>query len=165
MRYAVLAGMLVLGGCAAIGPLAYGPADERGFGFSEQRIEDGRYRVMYRGSGGMPPEQVEDYALRRAAEIAVAGDYDWFQVTDRALSGEERGGVSVGGGVGTGSYGRRSSVGVGVGGDFGRVGGRDYFTARTEVIMGQGAAPDGARVYDPRSVLDSLPVERADPEF
>ncbi len=147
------AAALCLVACAATGPAAYGPADQRGFGYEETRIENDRYRVVYRGSGGTPPEQVEDYALRRAAELALAGGYDWFRVASRSVSGEQRGGVSVGAGFGTSRVGRNTGVGVGVGGDFGRIGAQDYFTARVEVLLGAGAAPDGADVYDARSLL------------
>lgn len=151
-----IAGALAAAACAATGPAAYGPADERGFGYEDTRIESDRYRVVYRGSGGMPPEQVDDYALLRAAELTLANGYDWFRVAARNMSREQRGGVSLGAGVGTGSYGRRSSVGVGVGGDFGRVGAQDFFTARLEVLMGEGEAPDDEAVYDAASLLASI---------
>jgi predicted small lipoprotein YifL len=157
MRVIILAvAMLALAACAATGPAAYGPADVNGFGYSEQKIEDDRYRISYQGSGGMPPSLVEDYALRRAAELTLEAGFDWFRVSGRDLSGEERGGVSVGTGFGTSSYGRRSSVGVGVGADLGRVGAQEFFTARMEVLMGSGAAPEDGEVYDARSVLESL---------
>jgi len=147
---------LLLAACAAVGPAAYGPADEKGFGFSQTRIEDDRYRVVYRGSGGMRPEQVEDYALRRAAELALDEGYDWFRVVSRDMARDQRGGVSLGAGVGSGSYGRRSGVNVGVGGNFGKVGAQDYFTARLEVLMGKGEAPDDSGAYDARSIASSF---------
>ena len=151
---------LCLAACAATGPAAYGPADDRGFGYEETRIERDRYRVVYRGSGRMPPEQVEDYALRRAAELALADDYQWFRIVSRNLSGEQRGGVSVGAGLGSGSVGRRSSVGVGVSGDLGRIGAQDFFTARLEVLLGAGDAPDENDVYDAASILAAVvPLE------
>lgn len=148
--------LVLLAACAATGPVVYGPADEKGFGYSEQRIEDNRYRITYRGSGGMPPDLVEDYALRRAAELAIANGYEWFRVVGSDVAGEERGGVSVGTGFGTSSYGRRSSVGVGVGADLGRVGAQDFFTVRMDVLLGGGEAPDESDVYDARAVLDNL---------
>ena len=43
--------------CAATGPAAYGPDDGK-FGYSDTQIESDRYRIVYRGSGGMPPEGV-----------------------------------------------------------------------------------------------------------
>ena len=156
MRLIVFPIFLLLAACAATGPATYGPADDRGFGYSEQRIEDNRYRITYRGSGGMPPEMVEDYALRRAAELTLASEYEWFRVVGSNISGEERGGVSVGAGLGTGSYGRRSSVGVGVGGDLGRVGAQEYFTVRMDVLLGSGDVSEESDVYDARDVLGNL---------
>ena len=149
----ILSLAVALGACAAVGPTTYGAADSKGFGYEESRIESNRYRIIYRGSGGMPPEQVEDFALKRAAEIAVANNYDWFRVIARDLTGEERGGLGIGAGVGGGSYGRRSGVGVGVSGDLGTIGGQDYFTARIEVLMGSGETPEDGDYYDARSMI------------
>lgn len=157
MRILCILGVsLCLAACAATGPTTYGAADAKGFGYEETRIENDRYRVMYRGSGGMPPELVEDYALLRAAELALANGYDWFRVVARDLSGEERGGVSVGAGFGTGSYGRRSSVGVGVGGDLGRVGAQAFYTARLEVLFGSGEKPEDGGAYDAASLTGAI---------
>lgn len=142
--------------CAAVGPAAYGPADKNGFGYEETKVESDRYRIVYRGSGGMSPEQVEDYALLRAAELALANDYDWFRVVGRDVTGEQRGGVGVGAGFGTGSYGRRSGVSVGVGGDLGTIGGRDYFTVRMEVLMGSGEPPEDGQYYDAREIQETI---------
>ncbi len=146
----------MLAACAATGPAAYGPAGADNFGYSETKIEDDRYRVVYRGSGGMPPEIVEDYALRRAAELTLAGGYDWFRVVSRDMTGEERGGANIGLGFGTGSYGRRSGASVGVGGNVGNVGAQEYFTVRMEVLMGEGDAPEDGGAYDALSVIDSF---------
>lgn len=153
---AILTTAALLAACAAAGPAAYGPSEDGRFGYDETRIEADRYRIVYRGSGGMPPEMVEDYALRRAAELALANGYDWFRVVGRDLAHEERGGASIGVGFGTGSYGRRGGASVGVGGNVGRVGANDYFTARIEVLMGSGEKPGDEAVYDAASVLDSI---------
>ncbi len=142
--------------CASSGGVDYQPADSRGYGYTDFRIESDRYRVAFAGDGGTPQDVVETYALRRAAELAVAGGYDWFRVVGSATERAERGGVGVGAGFGTGSFGRRGGVNVGVGGDLGRVGSRAFFTARLEVLMGSGEKPeDVTAVYDARSVLDA----------
>lgn len=151
---------LVLSACAATGPADYGPANvsksrSAKFGYEETKLETARYRITYYGSGGMSLDQVDRLALRRAAEITLAEGFDWFRVVNHDVSGEERGGVSVGGGVGSGSVGRRSSVGLGVGGNFGTVGGRDYYTVRLEVILGDAERPDQPEFYDARSVLEN----------
>ncbi|MEZ5897054.1 MAG: hypothetical protein R3C51_11715 [Parvularculaceae bacterium] len=153
----IVAAMLTLGACATAVGTAYGPADSKGYGYTQTRIEADRYRVSFAGDGATPPELVEDYALLRAAELAVENGYDWFRVVGRSLDGEEKGGVGLGAGVGTGSYGGRSSVGVGVGGNLGTVGARRFYTARLEVLFGSGDAPvDNAGVYDARSVISSI---------
>lgn len=146
----------LISGCAATGPVAYGPADAKGFGYEDTKIESDRFRVVYNGSGGMPPEQVEDYALLRAAELARENGFDWFRIVGRDIARDRRGGVSLGAGVGGGNIGRRSSVGVGVGGNFGQVGAQDYFSVRMELLMGNDPMPDEPDVYRAESILTEL---------
>ena len=43
----------------------------RGYGFSEQRIEDDRYRITFRGNSSTSRETVENSLLYRAAELTV----------------------------------------------------------------------------------------------
>ncbi len=150
------AAALMLAACATVGPASYGPVDQKGFGYEETQIESDRYRITYRGSGGMGPEQVEDFALLRAGEIALANGYDWFRVINRDVAGEQRGGVGIGAGLGGGSYGRSTGVGVGVSGDLGTIGGRDYFTVRMEVLMGKGEPPESGEYYNARDVVDRI---------
>ncbi len=159
--FTILSIAVMLAACAAVGPADYGPAGASSFGYSSTKIEANRYRIVYRGSGGMPPEMVEDYALRRAAELSLANNFDWFRIVSRDIVGEERGGVSIGAGFGTGSYGRRSGGSVGVGGNVGNVGAQDYFTVRMEVLMGEGEAPDDDGAYDALSVIDRFAGSRA----
>ena len=150
-----LAVALMFSGCAATGSSVYGPANGDKFGYAETKIETGRFRVTYRGAGGVPSDVVEGQALRRAAELTLDNGYDWFRVVDRAVEGEKRGGVSLGAGVGGGSSSRRSGVGVGVSGDFGKIGAKDFYTARLEILMGNNPQPSEASVYDARSVRDA----------
>lgn len=145
MLYALAA--LSLAACAT--PTVYGPQpDPRGVGFSDYRIETGRYRVTFQGGPGAPPEQVGDYALRRAAEVVARDGYDWFRVVDRI--GERtgsRGGTSIGIGGGSGGY--RSGVGVGIGTTFDLSGGPAW-RQTLEILAGKGAKPEGA--YDAREI-------------
>lgn len=161
-RIIILTTAFALGACAAVGPTAYGPADQKGFGYEETRIEQDRYRITYRGSGGVLPEQVEDYAMLRAGELALQNGFTWFRVVAREVTRDQRGGVTLGAGVGTGSYGRRSSVGVGVGGNFGKIGARDFFTVRLEVLMGAGEAPDEDKTYDASSIVGAIAAPPAE---
>ena len=147
---------VLLTACASRGMTPYGPADSDGYGYRETRIERDRFNVVFAGDSGTPPGVVENYALLRAAELSLENGYDWFRVVRRFVEPSTRGGVNVGGGVGSGSFGRRGGVGVGVGGDFGTVGARTYFTARLDVLMGRGEKPGEANAYDARSLVESL---------
>lgn len=146
----------LLGACATAVGTGYAPSDQKGYGYSDQRIEADRYRVVFAGDGATPPELVEDLAMLRAAELALANGYDWFRVIGRSMDEEEKGGVGIGAGFGTGSVGRRSAVGVGVGGDLGTIGARKFYTARIEVLMGKGEKPEDPAAYDARSLSESL---------
>lgn len=140
-----------LAACATA-PTVYAPATgPAASGFSEYRIEPGRYRVTYRGGAGAPPAQVADYALLRAAELALADGYDWFRVGDRWMEGSPDRGPQVSIGGGSASFGRRSSVGVGVGTSF-SLGGGPQLAQTIEVVMGRGPAPRDSDVYDARAI-------------
>jgi len=71
---------LVLSACASATP--YAPTDGR-FGYSEQQIEQDRYRVTFRGNLSTPRESVENYLLYRAAELTVQQGYDYFLMTEQ----------------------------------------------------------------------------------
>lgn len=155
----IAASFLSLAACATAVGTAYAPADAKGYGYTETRIEQDRYRITFAGDGATAPELVEDYALLRAAELAVENGYDWFRIIGRSMDAEEKGGVGLGAGLGTGSYGRRSGVSVGVGGNLGTVGAKRFYTARIEALFGKGEKPTdeaGAEVYDARSVIDTI---------
>jgi hypothetical protein len=151
----ILAAVL-LAGCAST-PTVYGPAmSATGVGYTDYRIEQNRFRITFRGGPGAPPEQVSDYALRRAAEIAIAENYDWFRVVDRFMRQEGQGSgprLSVGAGGGSGGY--RSGVGVGLGTSF-NLGGGPALASTIEVLMGRGSPPTGADVYNAREIVRSL---------
>ena len=71
---------LALAGC--YGPTAY-QAEEKGYGFSDRKVEDDRYRVSFAGNSITDRETVETYLLYRAAEVTLAAGGDYFQVADR----------------------------------------------------------------------------------
>ena len=154
----IIALCAALGACATA-PTVYGPATgAQGVGFSEMRIEPGRYRVTFRGGPGAPIAQVSDYALLRAAELTLADGYEWFRVLDRyvAQSGYDSGPrLSVGAGGGSGGY--RSGVGVGVGTSF-DLGGGPAVTQTMEIIMGRGEQPPSAtgQIYNAADVRRTI---------
>lgn len=154
-RLIIAAAALSMAACATA-PTRYQPAaGPQAVGYSEYRIEPGRYRVTFRGGPGAPPQQVMDYALVRAADLAIAGGYDWFRVADRFVEGRPDRGPRLGVGVGGADFGRRSAVGLGLGTSF-NLGGGPSLTTTIEVVMGRGERPRGADTYDARALRRSL---------
>ena len=153
---AALAGIL-LAACATT-PTVYraqlgAPND---VGYSEYRLEAGRYRVTFQGGPGAKEAQVADYALLRAAELALRDGYDWFRIADRStdVSGYDRGPrVSFGGG--SASFGRRSSVGVGLGTSF-SLGPGPAVSRSIEVVFGKGPTPRYRETYDARDIVNTV---------
>lgn len=82
MRLLALGGALLLAACATSTP--YGPATQGGgYGFSEQQIEENRFRITFRGNSSTARETVENSLLYRAAELTVERGYDYFIVVER----------------------------------------------------------------------------------
>lgn len=157
MKRLILPALAVLSLCGcATEPTHFQPAGGRGgVGFSEMRIEPGRYRVTFQGGPGAPAAQVEDYALLRAANLAIAEGYDWFRVTDRMTRQNGYSGSSLSVGVGGMSFGRHSATAVGVGTGV-PLGGGPALVATLEVLMGRGPKPPDGDVYDARGVQRSI---------
>ncbi|WP_372785629.1 hypothetical protein [Phenylobacterium sp.] len=146
---------LSLAACATA-PTHFQPAGGRdAVGFSDTRIEPGRYRVTFQGGPGAPAGQVQDYALLRAADLAVADGYDWFRITDRITRQNGYGGSSLSVGFGGMSFGRHSATSVGVGTGVPLSGGPSLVTS-LEVLMGKGPKPADGDVYDARGVQRSI---------
>ena len=148
---------LALAGCATPIATHFAPASgPQAMGFSEYKIEPGRYRVTFRGSPGAPSNQVADYALLRAADLTLADGYDWFRISDRSFQqAGPRTGPNFSVGVGGGSFGGRSGVGVSLGRSF-DLGGSPSLAQSLEVVMGKGAAPKDADIYDARELRKTI---------
>jgi len=82
MHRAALALFVVLALAACAQPTPYQPARD-GYGFSQQRLEDNRYRIVFSGNSLTPLPVVEDYMLYRSAEITLEAGYDYFIVADK----------------------------------------------------------------------------------
>jgi hypothetical protein len=151
---AALLGAAALAACAS--PVVYGPANAgAAYGYQDQKIESGRYRLSYKGRDAA---DAEAGALRRAAELTLAEGATWFRVVTRDLEVDSRGAggprIGVGGSVGSGGGRSGSSVGVGVSLPVG--GARKEGTLRLEILTGEGAKPADPEVYDAADVLANL---------
>jgi hypothetical protein len=151
--------LLTLGACANGQPYVGGDLGRRasGPGIYETPISNDRVRIVHSGYAGLPPHQVEDGALLRAAERTVANGYDWFVVDQRytEVTPARSNGPFVSVGGGSTNFGRRSAVGLGGSVGFNLGGSRPPASTSTlEVRMGRGAKPEGA--YDARDVQRTI---------
>lgn len=79
-RAALLSLVTLIAGCVSATP--YQPAANKG-GFSEQKVEDNRYLVSFKGNSRTSQEVVETYLLYRAAEVTLESGHDWFLIADQ----------------------------------------------------------------------------------
>ena len=166
-RTALLLALAALSACAT--PTPYQAlVPERG-GYSEQRLAENRYRVVFAGNAHTSPEQLEAHLLRRAAELTLERGYEWFTVSGQRVEGEVKtiqtrwGPMRVSRGPGSQSwrnYGsfyvrpglkllnpiwRRISRGTG-----------DALEARAEITLGRGPRPQANGVFDARQVMQEM---------
>ncbi|MFN3613029.1 MAG: CC0125/CC1285 family lipoprotein [Rubrimonas sp.] len=143
---------LAAGACAA--PHVYGPADGRGPGYAERRLDDRRFRILYAGDARTSRDQVEAWLLRRAAEVTLAEGHDWFEVLRQDADAETTyRGAGVGAGLGLGvGVGSRSRIGwgLGLGGDAVPI---TRWRAFADIAMHRGPAPARAGAWQARDVL------------
>jgi hypothetical protein len=155
VRMALVGAVLCLLAACAGSPTPYQQA-RNGYGYSEQQIEESRYRVSFAGNSATSRQTVEDYLLYRAAELTVQTGHDYFEVVDRNTVQEYSGyggapevGVGFGGGSG---FGVGLSVPV-----FGGSGGAGRYTADMDILVHDGEKPqDDPDAYDAFSVISRL---------
>jgi hypothetical protein len=71
------AALLVLAAC--VGPAPYGPRQAgQATGYTDRQLAPNRYRITFTGNSATSREEVEDYLLRRAAEVTLAAGYGHF---------------------------------------------------------------------------------------
>ena len=84
LAFTAIATAALLAGCAT--PTPYqplgAPSGIRG-GFSEQQIEQNRFRVTFAGNQFTSRQRVENYLLFRAAELTTQHGFDSFTMVDR----------------------------------------------------------------------------------
>lgn len=163
---------LSLAACATSTP--YGPATSKSpYGFSDQKIEENRYRIVFRGNSSTNRETVETFLLYRAAELTLANGFDYFVVTEQDTEASRRysttgnpaffGRYRYGFGRYYGAF-PYYAYGFGWGAPFGPGFGADFNTreitrysavAFVKLFKGQKPADD-AQAFDARSVVENL---------
>jgi len=149
---------LVLTACAT-GPAAYGPSYGNSTGFKNTQIQKDRFRVSYTGKS---EDEAQNFALLRAAEIALAEGYSHFKVLGGNLSGNGGGAPvssNIGVGIGSGGYGRGTNTHINLGlgvYDVARALEGSKVTESIEIILKQSAGTNDPSIYDAQSVKDSI---------
>lgn len=151
-----------LAACATQTP--YGPADSRGYGFADQRIERDRYRISFRGNSLTTRGEVENALLLRAAEVTLENGYDHFIVVSDDTEKETRTRVSdLGPRYGAFGYFGRGPFPYYARG-YGWAGYNDFevresqrYTAVAYIKLGKGPKPASQiAAYDARQVQENL---------
>jgi hypothetical protein len=177
-----LAGAALLSACATA--TTYHPATGSGFartGFSDEQIEQNRFRVSFSGNSYTSRDTVERYLLFRAAELTISTGADYFIMVDRDTDKQTRtyASPSFGGYSGFGYWGpswRYRGRGFGWrtwdpfwGSPFWDrsvdVTTVDRYEAAAEIVTGHGPKPtDNVRAFDARAVVDRLGPQIQFPE-
>jgi hypothetical protein len=80
---------LAVAACAAPGPTLYGP-EINDFGYKETQLENDEWRVSFTGNHLTERPAIENYALYRAAQLAVKHGIGQFVVIDRIYERDRR---------------------------------------------------------------------------
>ncbi len=126
-------------------------------GYSDTRIEDGRYRISFAGNDATTRETVENYMLYHAAELTLNSGYDWFEIVKRATDSTTRT-TTYDDPIAYRFYGRGRWGAWGFGDNW-NSDSFEYtrYEASAEILMHKGAKPEGqADAYDARSVKQNL---------
>ena len=153
---ALLAALCVLFLAACAQPTPYQPATD-GFGFSQQRIEENRFRINFSGNSVTPLPVVEDYMLYRAAEITVDRGYDYFEISDKDINKRTRYVATYVDPIGGYYWRRYPRYAVGTGISTGTYRPIDSYTSSANVVLFKGQKPaDNPDAYDARDVIQRL---------
>ncbi len=168
---------LLLAACATATP--YGPAERAGgYGFSDQRIEENRYRITFRGNSLTGRETVENSLLFRAAELTVERGFDYFIMVENETEANKSYRSSAPAFYGRYGYGYPFhrpyyafpyyAYGFGWGYPYSDYSAREVtrYSAVAFVAMYRGEKPaDNPQAFNARDVMDNLgPVVLGDPQ-
>lgn len=157
--------VLMLVGAFAVAcstPTPYQTTDNRGYGYSETRIEKNRFRVKFSGNSLTRRETVENYLLFRSAELTKMAGYDYFVFSTQATDEKTYYRSTFDGFPGYGHY----YHGFDRYGRYGRYGGGvgttvttpvTQYTAYADIVMFKGSKNErDVKAFDADDVLNSL---------
>ncbi|HUS24029.1 MAG TPA: hypothetical protein VM369_03700 [Candidatus Binatia bacterium] len=150
-----------LAACAHATP--YQRAD-RGEGYTDQKIENARYRISFAGNRLTPRETVENYLLYRAAELTLENGFDYFVLAERSTDAQTQYQQSVSAFGGFGHYGWYPAGVFGLGTSF-PISSSTQYVAQADVLMQKGRKPAGdTKAFDARQVKENLEPSVRRPE-
>lgn len=152
----VLLFIFLIVGCATVTP--YQP-DTNGEGYKDLKIEDNKYRIIFKGNSITPRDTVETYLLYRAAELTVENKYDYFIVREQQVDVKSEY-FSTGGPMYGAGFGRRRYPYYAFGYSWagaGNVQTQDRYQAFAYITMLKGKTPDdNANAYNAAEVMKNL---------
>lgn len=155
----VASGAAFLAACTTTTP--YQPSLKNRPGFTDQRLENTKFRITFEGNSSTNLAVIENYVLYRAAEVTLANGHDYFAIVDQSRESESRFNTTgtTFGGAGFGRSG--FFYGGGFGGGFGTTQSttreRRAYTVGVVIEVFKGDKPSGnASAYDARQVIDNL---------
>jgi hypothetical protein len=151
------AAALSLGACATETPFQPASKSNWGQGYSDQRLENDRWRVVFTGNYVTSRQVVESYMLFRAAQVTLEHGYDWFETVKNATGAQVTylGDVDDGWWEPYGPYWQPTwTYYDGWGNPWGDTPG---FQAQTDIIVHHGRKPEKeAHAFDAREVIANV---------
>lgn len=167
----IAAASLSLAACATPTPFAPIGMSHGNGGYSEQRIADDRYRVMFTGNAFTSRERVENFLLYRAAQLTLQQGYDGFTMVTRQTDPSVQTSVTRTPRFGSfgfwgpswryrrGGFGWRAWdpwLGSPFWGDNVDVSTVTSYEASAEILMFRGQEPGSSNSFDARQVIENL---------
>ncbi|MFA5940042.1 MAG: hypothetical protein WC809_11865 [Sinimarinibacterium sp.] len=156
----LVVGLMVVGLAGCFRATPYQPKD-RGYGYSEQKLESNRYRVTFSGNSITARETVENYLLYRAAELTLENGYDFFVMVSQETGADTRYRQTISGFYGLGYYYwyPYSSVAVSTSDP------ETTYEAQAYIVMSKGAKPEGeTKAFDARELKANLEANITRPQ-
>ena len=145
---------LTLMACATATP--YQPL-RSGQGYSEQRLESNRFKILFAGNASTPRQTVENYLLYRSAEVTLQNGYDYFVMADTSTEAETRYTQTFNGGFGSYFWGPYYGPGFGLGVNSGSSVPRTEYEAQANILVFKGKKPSNdVKAFDARDLKANL---------